>query len=128
LDAEKYLPYRPEDYHAIQPNLDDNPCVDPENYANVFEGISSEALRNALRYGEWTTEGQMFSEFRMTRDGKPWHVIEELPRYQGKPIIEWPHYEVVRAMDWGHKDFGVGRRAGLLPGGSALVVADRVCR
>lgn len=124
LDPEKYPAYRPEDYHAIQANLDDNPYVDPENYAKVFEGISSEALRNALRYGEWTTEGQMFSEFRMTRDGKPWHVIEELPRYQGKPIIEWPHYEVVRSIDWGYKDFGVCLWAVILPDGSAIVFKE----
>jgi hypothetical protein len=81
--------------------MDDNPDIDQDAYHKRLLSLPSEALRRAYRYGEWVTEGQFF-DWRETRDGKPWHVIEEMPLHKGKPIIEVPWIEIVRAVDWGY--------------------------
>jgi phage terminase large subunit len=121
-----YPGYDPADYFNIHCNLDDNPYVDPENYAKVFAGIPSKATRDALRHGIWTIEGQFFEEWLETRDGRPWHVIDELPAIKGAPITAVPGIEVFRAVDWGFRDPGVCLWIAAMPDGSMVVVDELV--
>jgi phage terminase large subunit len=115
--------YDPADVKIIHANMDDNPHIDREGYDRVLNMTPSEALRKALRHGEWVIEGAAFPEFEPVRDGKPWHIIDDLPTYKGRPILEVPGIEIVRALDWG---YAAGGNPGVclwfivLPDGSAI--------
>jgi hypothetical protein len=96
--------YIPADWRAISVQLVHNVDIDRVDYRKRLDSLHTDALRRAYGYGEWVTEGQFFDEWRETRDGKPWHVIEEMPLLKGKPIhrVEW--VEIVRAIDWGYSE------------------------
>jgi hypothetical protein len=98
--------YDPKDWRAITINLADNPHVEAESYEARLRALPSDALRRAYLHGEWVSEGTAFSDWRETRDGKPWHVIEELPRIKGIPITQVKWVEIVRALDWGYSAAG----------------------
>lgn len=124
-NPDKYPGYDPALYHNIHCNLDDNPYID-ETYAATFAGIPSKSIRDALRHGIWTTEGQFFEEWAEHRDGQPWHVIDELPRHHGVPIDRVKGIEVFRAIDWGFRDPGVCLWFAALPDGSLVVIDEFV--
>jgi hypothetical protein len=118
--------YRPEDYEEIFCTVDDNPAVD-ESYKRTLMSLPSDALRRAMRYGEWVIEGQFFGEFEPTREGRSWHVIEHLPTYRGRPITEAPHIEIVRVIDWGYAaagNPGACHWFACLPDGSAIAFQE----
>jgi hypothetical protein len=94
---EKYPGYNPDDYLNIHCNLFDNLAIDPENYAKTFSGIPSKATRDALLYGTWAIEGQFFEQWAETKDDKPWHVIDKLPKISGVDAPYAKHIEVFRA-------------------------------
>lgn len=98
--------YDPDEYERISVNMDDNPFVNQKDYEKKLNNLPSDALRRALRHGEWVIEGQFFSEWSPTRDGKPWHVIDRLPTYKGRPIVEAEHIQIVRVIDWGYSKGG----------------------
>lgn len=98
--------YDPNDYERISCNMDQNPFVNRADYEKKLNNLPNEALRKALRYGEWVVEGQFFSEWSETKDGRPWHVIEDLPTYKGQPIVTAPHLQIVRVLDWGYSPAG----------------------
>ena len=106
ISQEELPGYNPEDYEYIHCNMTDNPYVDQVAYAQILNALPSDALRRALRDGEWVVEGQFFSEFSETREGKPWHVIDTLPKYRGKPVIYADHIQIVRVIDWGYSRTG----------------------
>jgi phage terminase large subunit len=115
--------YDPADYESIHSTLDDNHHIDRNAYDKILNQLPSDALRKALRHGEWTIEGQMFSEWAASKDGKHWHVIDRLPMYRGLPIIYAPHIEIVRVLDWGYAEMGnpgVCLWFACLPDGSAI--------
>jgi hypothetical protein len=99
--------YLPEEWEAIHMDMDDNPHIDMASYEKRLMALPSEALRKAYRYGEWVTEGAMFSEWmERTREGQSWHVIDEIPRIKGVPITDLKWVEIVRALDWGYAPEG----------------------
>lgn len=108
--------YDPADYEAQKSTVDDNKYVDVNDYEKELMQLPSEAMRRAMRYGEWVIEGQFFSEWREgqpvhNQAGElvkviPWHVIDEIPRYKGRPIIEYDWAEIVRVVDWGYAEEG----------------------
>lgn len=79
--------------------LDDNPSMgdDDPGYEGRLEGLGSEALVRAMRYGDWDViEGAFFDGWDRER-----HVVRpvELPKL-------WTRF---RALDWGYaKPFSVG--------------------
>jgi len=118
--------YDPDAYENIHSTLDDNPYLS-EEYAKSLLSLPTEALRNAMRHGEWTVEGQFFQEFRPTVDGVGWHVIEHLPTFRGRPMIEV--CDVVRAIDWGYSRAGNPGYCGwfaVLPDHSAILFQEYV--
>lgn len=104
--------YDPSEWSAIHMDMDDlvdaegKPLIDTESYEKRLMALPSEALRRAYRHGEWLTEGAAFDEWRETKDGRPWHVIEELPKFKGEPITALSWIEIVRALDWGYSEAG----------------------
>lgn len=95
--------YKASDYESIHSTIDDNPYVDVDDYGARLLSLPSEAMRKAMRYGEWVIEGQFWSDWRESLpDGSPWHVREVLPTWKGRPIIEAPGIEIVRVIDWGY--------------------------
>jgi phage terminase large subunit len=121
--------YDPSEVSVIYANMDQNPHVDREGYAKILNSVPSEALRKALRHGEWTIEGAAFPEFQPTKDGKPWHVIDELPTYKGRSIFTMPGLELVRGIDWG---YAAGQNPGVclwflaMPDGSLIGIKEFV--
>lgn len=94
-------------YEYIHSTVDDNTYVDLKEYETRLNSLPSEALRRALRHGEWVTEGQAFPEWREALPGgAPWHVIDQLPTYRGHSILDAPHIEIVRVVDWGYSASG----------------------
>ena len=81
----------------IPAKLDDNPSVDPTEYANKLEGLGTPALVKAMRDGDWNVvAGAFFPEFATDI-----HVVKprSLPAY-------WTRF---RAFDWGSaRPFSVG--------------------
>ena len=124
-NPDQYPGYNPDDYLNIHCNLDDNPHLDPVSYGKLFEGIPSQAVRDALRHGIWSIEGQAFPEWAPNKDGKPWHVIPELPKYKGRSVLEVKGIEVFCAIDWGFSDYGCALWVASMFDGS-LVVFDEL--
>jgi hypothetical protein len=119
--------YRPENYAFIPATLDDNPHIDPTYEARLM-ALPSEALRRAYRYGDWEVfEGQFFGEWRkQTDEGEPWHVVNELPTIDGKPLTEVPWIDVFRSIDWGYRDPGICGWYACLPDGRLLKFQEYV--
>jgi len=131
ITQEEMPGYNPADYETIHSSMRDNPHVDREAYEQILNALPSEALRKALLEGEWTIEGQFFSEWKETKDGKPWHVIDELPTVRGVPITQLPHIQIVRVIDWGYSkngNPGVCLWFALLTDGSAIAFKEFVFR
>lgn len=89
----------------IPSTIDDNPKLrelDP-GYVNKIDALEDvdPSLYKAWRFGDWNVfVGQVFSEFMpFNENGKPWHVIPELPFN----ILD-PSVKRYIGMDWG---FGV---------------------
>jgi hypothetical protein len=81
--------FRPEDWYAIKANLIDNPYIDKKEYEKQFTGISGN-VRTAWVDGDFSFESGIF-DLRKTVDGKPYHVINELPTVGGRFILEETH-------------------------------------
>lgn len=98
--------YDPRFFVYIKALLDDNPYIDP-GYA-ISLGMLSESRFRQLRYGdENVTEGAFFSEWRETREGRPWHVRE----------VDTTGAQWIGGMDWGFNASGVMLWCAILPDG-----------
>jgi terminase large subunit-like protein len=128
VDTEKRNPaYNPDHYHFIPATIADNPHVDQAEYNLRLDALPTEALRKMYRDGDWSAvEGQFYEEWREFKqhndEAIPWHVITELPYFQGKPCLLTEWIQIVRAIDWGYSDEepGVCLWFALLPDGSAI--------
>lgn len=97
----------------IPATLDDNPILkknDP-NYVRQLDALeeSEPDLYKAWRFGDWDIfAGQVFKEWRPTKDGKPYHVIPMLPTYvdeargQRRSILDVCQKYI--SLDWGYND------------------------
>lgn len=124
-NPDEFPDYDPSEYESVHADLDDNPYINPAEYAKLFSNLPSKSLREALRHGTWSVEGQFFSEWAETCDEKPWHAIERMPTLHGRPMHEVPGVEIVRALDWGYSA-SAGANPGVclwfacLPDGTAI--------
>lgn len=121
--------YDPSEWAFVPARLDDNPHIDA-SYERRLMALPTEALRRAYRYGDWDVfEGQAFPEFKsLNEQGQPWHVINELPTLDGRPINEDPRIEVFRALDWGYREPGVCGWYACMPDGRLIKVQEYVFR
>jgi hypothetical protein len=132
--------YNPDHFSFIPATIEDNPHQNREEYEMRLNALPSEALRKMYRDGDWTAvEGQFFSEFisdrkllvtdEATGDVRvrivPWHVVEELPRVNGRSIAECEWIDWTRAIDWGYDpDEGVCTWFAHLPSGRMIAVME----
>lgn len=91
--------YSPDDFHAIELRLEDNPALDPLEYRKQFAGLPEHILR-AWRDGVRMESRTLFTVHK-TKDGTPYHYIQHLPTVDGKPLLEVPWLQVYRAFDMG---------------------------
>jgi hypothetical protein len=103
--------YDPTEWRALHSTVRDNKHVDQKEYIKRLRNIPSEALRKAFDTGEWTIEGQFFSEFMEQRsldDGtaQAWHTIKTLPQYKGEPLYKAKWMQIIRVVDWGYSADG----------------------
>lgn len=71
--------YRPEDWVAIEMRIQDNPHLDAKQYWKQFSGLPKHYLK-AWREGVRVEEHTLF-EFLPTQEGRPYHVVNEVPRF-----------------------------------------------
>jgi hypothetical protein len=105
VSAEQDPSYDPKDYEFIPTDLTDNPHVNLAEQELRLNSLPSEALRRMYRDGDWTAvEGQFFTDWqpKIRETGQPWHVIDELPTFDGVPVDRCDWIECVRSLDWGY--------------------------
>lgn len=96
--------YRADDHVFIPATVDDNPHVNVEEQEARLNALPSEALRRMYRDGDWlAVEGQFFTDFqpKHRETHEPWHVLAELPTFDGVPITKVPWIAFTRHVDWG---------------------------
>jgi hypothetical protein len=89
VEPEDDSDYDPADWDSIRIQMEDNLHIDLEDYRKRFAGMPS-YLKKAWLDGEFALENQLF-DFRPNREGKPYHVIKDMPTINGKPLvgIQW---------------------------------------
>lgn len=111
VEREDEPDYNPAEWRSIEIDMRDNTDLDVETYRKQLGVGLPEHLRKAWLEGEKYDFGQLF-EVLKTKEGKPYHVINEMPTIQGKPVVrfddekrKWVHPEFVRifrAYDHGY--------------------------
>lgn len=103
--------YRAEEWRSIYIDMKDNSKLDVEAYRRQLGAGLPLHIRKAWLDGEKYDYGQLF-EVEKFRHGKAYHVVHEMPTYQGRAIVrfdderrKWVHPEFVRiyrAYDHGY--------------------------
>ena len=103
IETEEDPQYNPNDWYAIQGNLEDNPHIDAEQYRKRFSGLSA-TTRKAWVDGEFSLENALFDfqpRITIEEDGErktiPYHV---LPSIERDKIIAAS--QIYRAYDHGY--------------------------
>ena len=91
--------YHKEDFHAIELRLEDNPSLDPAEYRRQFAGLP-EHIRKAWLEGTRMESRTLFT-IHKTKNGRPYHYIQELPKVDGTPLLRVPWVQVYRGFDMG---------------------------
>ena len=86
VDTEEDPEYNPNDWASVKVHLEDNPHIDQVQYRKRFSGMSAH-VRRAWLDGEFCLENALF-EFLPRKNGEPYHVIDQLPLFNGRSIIE----------------------------------------
>ena len=92
--------YDPADWCHIPIHRTDNPSLDEGEYLKQFAGVPA-AFRAAWVDGV-RMESRALFEVHPTKDGKPYHYIQELPRVGDVPLLRVPWLQVFRAFDMGY--------------------------
>lgn len=91
--------YRPVDYHAIEMRIQDNPHLNRKQYWKQFSGLPAHYLK-AWREGVRIEENTLF-QFFPTLNGKPFHVIDSVPKTsEGVPIYTVDKQGVYHFLPW----------------------------
>lgn len=125
VSIEEDAEYRPENYEAIKTLPEDNPYVNWEKYRRRLGSLTGNT-KKAWLDGEWIIEGACFSEFKLTHEGRPWHVIDELPTIRGQSILFQSWLRIYRSLDWGFRpDPAVCHWHMVLPNGHTITFKTR---
>jgi hypothetical protein len=92
--------YDPNDWEHVPIHLKDNPAVDRDEYIKSLGPIPL-AFRSAWIDGV-RMESRTLFDVKKTKDGKPYHYINELPDIGGVPLLRVPWAQVFRAFDMGY--------------------------
>jgi len=99
VEAEDDPHYRPDDWLHIPIHRSDNPSLDEAEYLKQFAGIPAH-FRAAWIDGVRMDSRTLF-EVQKTKDGKPYHYIQELPLVGNVPLLRVPWIQIYRAFDMG---------------------------
>lgn len=99
VEPEEDPEYDPKDWLAIEIHRTDNPSIDEAEYRKQFAGLPAH-YRKAWLDGVRMDARTLF-EVQKTKDGKPYHYIQELPTIDGMPLLRVPWVLVYRAFDMG---------------------------
>lgn len=78
--------YNPSEWGYMRIQMEDNPHIDKDQYRRRLASMPAH-IRKAWLDGEFALENQLF-DFRPSKDGYEYHVINSLPAIGGIPIIE----------------------------------------
>lgn len=92
--------YDPADFQLIEIHRADNPSIDEAEYRKQFAGLP-EHYRKAWLDGVRMDARTLF-DVQKTRDGKPYHYIQELPTIGDTPLLRVPWLQIYRAFDMGY--------------------------
>lgn len=92
--------YNPDDWLAIEMHRADNPSIDEAEYRKQFAGLPPH-YRKAWLDGVRMDARTLF-DVQKTKDGKPYHYINELPTVGNVPLLRVPWIQVYRAFDMGY--------------------------
>lgn len=127
VDYSEYDSYNPDDYEMQFSTLEDNPSMNRKDYEKRLRNLP-EHVRRAWLLGEFVIEGAYFGNFRKrASDMTPWHVLDEQPLYEGRPLWQYPWISVYRAVDWGYSpDPAVCLWIAYLPNKKAYVIKEKM--
>lgn len=130
VDVSEYQTYDPSDYQYVHTVRGDNPHIQDDYYTNLAK--LAPHLREQWLFGKWgVQEDGYFSDFKPWTDEEgtepqPWHVINELPTVNGKPLLDQPWINIYRAVDYGFSpDPAVCLWIAVLPNKQAIVFKER---
>ena len=92
--------YDPRDWCHLPIGLDDNPSLDKAEYLKQFSGLPAH-YRAAWIDGVRMDARTLF-DVKKTKDGKPYHYINELPQVGSVDLLRVPWIQVYRAFDMGY--------------------------
>lgn len=99
VDPEIDPEYDPADFHSLELRLEDNPSLDPKEYRKQFAGLP-EHIRKAWLDGERMQDRTLFTVIPR-KNNQPYHYISDLPRIDGKRLVDVEWVQWVRAFDMG---------------------------
>jgi phage terminase large subunit len=100
VDPIKQPEYRPNKWRFIEIHIQDNPYLDKKTYWEDMAGLPEHILK-AWRDGKRIDANAMF-EIIEEKDGRPYHVIKELPRFGDlASILRQQWVRIYRAYDHG---------------------------
>ena len=92
--------YDPTDWCHVPIHRADNPSLDETEYLKQFAGLPAH-YRKAWVDGVRMESRTLFDVFP-SKDGKPYHYINELPTIDGVPLVKVPWVQWYRAFDMGY--------------------------
>jgi hypothetical protein len=92
--------YEPSDWQHIPIFAKDNPSIDPTEYLKMLGPIPP-AFQAAWIDGV-RMESRTLFDVKTTKEGKPYHYIQELPTIGDTPLLRVPWLEMYRAFDMGY--------------------------
>lgn len=124
VKLEDFPDYLPDDFEMQFATMDDNPHLDQAKYKARLRNLP-EHVRRAWLDGERVISGSYFDDFIKVKDGKPYHVLNDLPTLRGIPILQYSWLAIYRAIDWGyHPDPAVCLWIAVLPNKRAIVFME----
>lgn len=126
VSYEDYPDYNPDDFEMQFSTLRENKYINAAQYEARLKNLPDHVRRAWLK-GEFVFEGMYFTDFRkVDDDGNPWHVLNDVPTFQGEPIYNHPWLSIYRAIDWGyHPDPAVCLWIAVLPNKRAIVFKEK---
>lgn len=102
VDLKNDPEYRPDEWEVIEIHVQDNPHLNAKQYWKQFSGLPAHYIK-AWKEGIRVEEDALF-EFLPKKDGKPYHVIREVPRITDSDGNRRPLFRVVNGVydfpDW----------------------------
>ena len=99
VDPHEDPEYDPADFLCMEMMRADNPSIDEAEYRKAFAGLPAH-YRMAWLDGVRMDARTLF-DVHPTKDGQPYHYIQELPTVDGVPLLSVPWMQVYRAFDMG---------------------------